>query len=174
MPLWGREDRKISGGKGGSQSAKTEIPKWLEDQYKQVFARADQASQIGYQPYYGPTVAAFNPTQQQAMQNNIGAAQAFGMAPEGMQALAGMPQAQDFGNGVMGYSSAPLYEQALAEYRARMPGQAAQYDALYVNPQGAPAPQTYDAPQPDSAPQYSDTDKFQLWNLANRGALGMR
>lgn len=163
----------MSGGKGGSQSAKTEIPKWLEDQYKQVFGRADQASQIGYQPYFGPDVAAFNPTQIQAMQNNIGAAQAFGMAPQGMQAMAGMPAPQDFGNGVMGYSSAPLFQSSLDQYRQQMPGQAAQYDALFVDPtNGNAPPMTYGAPQA-SEPQYSELDQARMMKMGHRGILSM-
>jgi hypothetical protein len=121
----------MSGGKGGSTTQKTEIPDWLKEPSVRNLARAEDVQRIGYQPYYGPDVAAFNPTQTAAAQSNIGAAQAFGLAPQGMQAFEGMPQAQTFAGGMKGYSSAPLFEQAKAELASRNPQQQAQYDALY-------------------------------------------
>ena len=121
------------GGKGGSQQTKTEIPKWIEAPATRNLARAEAAQQIGYQPYYGPDVAAFNPTQLAAMQSNIGAAEAFGLLQPGqMTAAQGMPAPQTFAGGQMGYSSAPLYEQAVAEAAARNPAQAAAYNRLFV------------------------------------------
>ena len=71
----------MSGGKGGGQSTKTEIPVWAEEATKRNLARAEDVQRIGYMPYYGPDVAAFNPTQQLAMQNNMDAAAAFGSSP---------------------------------------------------------------------------------------------
>ena len=56
--------------------------------------KARDVSQIGYVPYYGPDVAAFSPMQQQSMQSTGNAASAFGLAPQGFNAMAGMPQAQ--------------------------------------------------------------------------------
>jgi len=120
------------GGKGGSQTQKVEIPKWIEEPATRNLARAEAAQQIGYQPYYGPDVAAFNPTQLAAMQSNIGAAEAFGLLQPGMTAAQGMPAPQTFAGGQMGYSSAPLYEQAVAEMEARNPAQAAAYNRLFV------------------------------------------
>jgi len=119
------------GGKGGSNTQKTEIPKWIEEPAKRNLARAEDAQKIGYMPYYGPDVAAFNPTQQAAMQANIGAGQAFGLLPQGnIDPLAGMPSTVTSG-GLTGYSAAPLYEQAVAEARAKQPTFAERYDALY-------------------------------------------
>jgi hypothetical protein len=120
------------GGKGGGQTQKVEIPKWIEEPATRNLARAEAAQQIGYQPYYGPDVAAFNPTQLAAMQSNIGAAEAFGLLQPGMTAAQGMPAPQTFAGGQMGYSSAPLYEQAVAEMQARDPAQAAAYNRLFV------------------------------------------
>jgi hypothetical protein len=120
------------GGKGGGQTQKVEIPKWIEEPATRNLARAEAAQQIGYQPYYGPDVAAFNPTQLAAMQSNIGAAEAFGLLQPGMTAAQGMPAPQTFAGGQMGYSSAPLYEQAVAEMEARNPAQAAAYNRLFV------------------------------------------
>ena len=118
------------GGKGGSQTQTTEIPKWIEEPATRNLARAEAVQKIGYTPWYGPDVAGFTPAQQQAMQANVSAGEAFGLIPQGTDPMAGMPQAQDF-NGISGYSSAPLYEQAVAEMRAKQPTFAQRYDDLY-------------------------------------------
>ena len=134
----------MSGGKGGGQSTKTEIPEWAESATKRNLARAEEVQKIGYMPYYGPDVAGFTPTQQAAMQNNLAAASAFGMAAPA-DAMAGMPQAQDFGGGISGYSSGNLFDQAVAEFEAREPAYAKEYNELfagntYTNPFPGPGP----------------------------------
>ena len=53
----------MSGGKGGSQTSKVQIPSWIEGPATRNLQRAEQFAQMGYQPYYGPEVAAFNPMQ---------------------------------------------------------------------------------------------------------------
>ena len=121
----------MSGGKGGGQSTKTEIPVWAEEATKRNLARAEDVQRIGYMPYYGPDVAAFNPTQQLAMQNNMDAAAAFGLASPGQDAMAGMPRATDY-NGIQGYSSGGLYDQAVAEFERNKPGYAREYNALFA------------------------------------------
>ena len=127
----------MSGGKGGSQTTEATIPDWAKEPTIRNLARAESAQQIGYQPYMGPDLAAFNPTQQAAMQSNIDAANAFGLnAPASV--MEGMPTPQDFGGGVMGYSAFPIFEQAQQELAARNPQQQAAYDALFGG--GAPAP----------------------------------
>lgn len=123
----------MSGGKGGSQTAQVEIPAYLENASKKSLNRAEATQNIGYMPYMGPDVAAFTQPQQQAMQSNIDAAAAFGLVDPGLDAMAGMPQAQDF-NGVQGYSSYPLYQMAVDDLKASRPGQVAAYDDLYVDP----------------------------------------
>jgi hypothetical protein len=134
----------MSGGKGGGQSTKTEIPEWAESATKRNLARAEEVQKIGYMPYYGPDVAGFTPSQQAAMQNNLSAASAFGMAAP-TDAMAGMPQAQDFGGGISGYSSGNLFDQAVAEFEAREPAYAKEYNELfagntYTNPFPGPGP----------------------------------
>ena len=125
----------MSGGKGGSKTQATQIPDWIKEPAQRNLARAEDLQKIGYMPYYGADVVGFNPMQQQAMQNTVGQAQAFGLAPQGMNAMAGMPQTQSFdiggGQTVQGYSSAPMYEQAVAELQARQPEFAKRYNALY-------------------------------------------
>ena len=125
----------MSGGKGGSSQQKVTIPDFIKEPAIRNMARAEDLQKIGYMPYYGPDVVGFNPMQQQAMQGTVNQAQAFGLAPQGMNAMAGMPQTQQFniGNGqsVQGYSSAPLYEQAVAELQTRQPEFAQRYNRLY-------------------------------------------
>ena len=123
----------MSGGKGGSQTSQVEIPQYLEDASKKMLNRASAVQGVGYMPYMGPDVAALTQPQQQAMQSNIDAASAFGLVDPGLNAMAGMPEAQDF-NGVQGYSSFPMYEQAVADLAASRPGQVAAYDKLFVDP----------------------------------------
>ena len=125
----------MSGGKGGSQTTQVEIPKYIEDASRANIAQGKEISQIGYVPYYGPDVAAFSPMQQAAMQSTANFGAAFGLMPQ-IDAMAGMPQAQTFAGGIRGYSSAPLYEQAVAELAARRPGQAALINRQFVNPYG--------------------------------------
>ena len=125
----------MSGGKGGGKTTTTQIPKYIEESAKKNLARAEQAQQIGYMPYYGVDIAGFSPMEQQAMQGTVSQAQAFGLAPQGMSAMTGMPQAQqyDLGGGQMvsGYSAAPLYEQAVAEIAKKEPTFAERYKELY-------------------------------------------
>lgn len=120
------------GGKGGSQRTSVEIPAWLEEAAQRNLARADQASTIGYTPYYGPDVAALTPLQVQAMQGTNQAAGAFGLGQ--VDPMAGMPQSQTFAGGVQGYSSAPLYQQSLDALQAASPGQFAALQAPFINP----------------------------------------
>ena len=126
----------MSGGKGGSKTTETTIPDWAKEPTIRNIARAEEAQKIGYMPYYGPDIAAFTPSQQQAMQNNLSTAQAFGLAPQGqINAMQGMPQATtyDIGGGQMvtGYSASPLYEQAVAEMERKQPTFAQRYKDLY-------------------------------------------
>ena len=120
----------MSGGKGGSQTSQVEIPSWIQQPSIRNMARAEDVQQIGYQPYMGPDVAGFTQPQQQAMQSNIDAASAFGLVDPGMNAMDGMPQATDY-NGLSGYSSFPLYEQAVNDMKEANPRQAQVYDSLF-------------------------------------------
>lgn len=132
----------MSGGKGGSQTTKVEIPQWLEDAQQTGVQRADQVSKIGYTPYYGPDVAAFAPQQIAAMHGSNQAAAAFGMPT----AAVNVPPAQDFGNGIQGYSSGGLYDQALAELKRRNPAQYQAITGMFVG--GQPATPVTPGPQP--------------------------
>jgi hypothetical protein len=127
----------MSGGKGGSSTTSVQIPEWLESAARQNIARADRIAQIGYVPYYGPDVAAMTPMQLAAGGNINAAASAFGLgAPT--SPMAGMQPAMDYG-GMAAYSSAPLYEQSVAQLAANRPGQFAALQEPFINPiTGAP------------------------------------
>lgn len=116
---------------GGSKTTTVAAPAWLEDAAKYGLGRAEQASRIGYTPYYGPDVAAMTPMQIAGMQGTNTAAGAFGLGTA--DPMAGMPQAQNF-NGMAAYSSGPMYDQALAELERRAPGQYAALRAPFIDP----------------------------------------
>jgi len=126
------------GGKGGKQSTSVTVPEWLETAAKGNLSRADELAKIGYTPYYGPDVAAMTPMQLQAMQGTNAAAGAFGLGQ--VDPMAGMPQPQTFAGGVQGYSSGPMYDQALATLKANAPGQYAAMMAPFINPQTGAQP----------------------------------
>jgi hypothetical protein len=119
--------------KGGSNTTvqKQQLPAWLDQAAQDNLAQAKIAGQIGYMPYYGPEIAGLSPQQTQSMQNTFNAQQAFGMVPQGAEFSTGLPEAQQFAGGVSGYSSGGLFDQALAELKARQPDIAAQYDKFY-------------------------------------------
>lgn len=124
----------MSGGKGGSTSSSVQIPSWLEDAAKTNLSRSDYASKIGYMPYYGPDVAAQTQNQMLGNQATYDAAAAFGLVPQGGNANAGMPTPTTYANGITGYSSGNLYDQAVAELAARRPGQADAYNSMFIDP----------------------------------------
>ena len=121
----------MSGGKGGTETQQATIPAYIEHYAQQNLQRAAQVAQLGYQPYYGPDVAALTPFQHAAMDNNRAAAGAFGLAAPAVNTLMDAPT--EYAGGVRGYSSGPIFDAALAEYIARHPEQAARYDALFGN-----------------------------------------
>lgn len=123
----------MSGGKGGSQSSKVEIPQWIQQPSIRNMERAEDLQQVGYMPYMGPDVAGFTQPQQQAMQSNIDAAAAFGLVDPNLDAMAGMPQTQNYG-GVEGYSSYPMFDMAVKDLERSRPGQAQAYNDLFVDP----------------------------------------
>ena len=123
----------MSGGKGGGQTTTAEIPEWAKEPTIRNLQRAEDVQQIGYQPYMGADLAAFNPTQMSAMQNTLDAASAFGMSAPATP-MQGMPEAQTFAGGIQGYSAYPLFEQAQRELAAQNPVQQQAYDDLFVEP----------------------------------------
>ena len=122
------------GGKGGGKKTTTEttVPEWVRAPADRNLQRAEALQQIEYMPYYGAEVAAFNPNQEMAMQNNANTASAFGLlAPT--DAMAGMPTPTTYDNGMKGYSSIPMYDQAKKELAANYGDTVDAYDSLFGN-----------------------------------------
>jgi hypothetical protein len=123
------------GGKGGKKQTETTIPSWIQQPAERNIRRAEQVQQLKYMPYTGAEVAAFTPAQEAAMNNNIGAAKAFGLLDpnSNLTATTGMPEATTYANGMRGYGSIGLYDQALKELTARDPANMAAYNSLFGN-----------------------------------------
>jgi hypothetical protein len=122
------------GGKGGGKKTTTEttVPEWIRAPAERNLQRAEALQQIEYMPYYGAEVAAFNPNQEMAFQNNANTAAAFGLlAPT--DAMAGMPTPTTYDNGMTGYSSIPIYDQAKKDLAANYGDTVDAYDALFGN-----------------------------------------
>ena len=136
----------MSGGKGGSTTSSVEVPQYIEDAARRNLLRAQDISQIGYTPYYGPDVAAFTPMQEASFAGTQELASAFG-TPTAQGSITGMPEAQTFAGGIRGYSSAPLFEESVDEFGRRRPAQKAFIDSMFIDPvTGGYAPISPDAP----------------------------
>ena len=122
------------GGKGGSTTSQVEVPAWLNDAAQGNLAKAQEMSKTGFAEYRGPDVAAFTPMQMASFQNTQDAANAFGVAAPAGGPMAGMPAPTMYANGVQGYSSAPIYDQAKAEMQRLNPAQYAAITAPFINP----------------------------------------
>jgi hypothetical protein len=168
---------------GGSETTTVSIPAFLQEAAQRNLARADQVSQIGYTPYYGPDVAAMTPMQIAAMQNTGAAASAFGL-PTVSDPMAGMPTPQTFAGGVQGYSSAPLFQQSLEALRVNAPGQYAAIQSLFIDPRTGAAPfgitsmpmggpQSYGQPMREGPPQGSGASRDYGSTAADRIAQGL-
>jgi len=144
---------------GGSQTSETKIPEWLSGAAQQALARANSVAAIPYAPYFGPDVAAMTPMQEAAASNINAGASAFGMAaPTGT----GMPEAQTFAGGVRGYSSAPMYEAAVAELKARNPGTYNAIMSQFADPMTGALPSWMQPPaaaQPTGQPIVQQTSR---------------
>lgn len=128
----------MAGGKGGSTSTSVSIPEYIEEAAKQNLAKAEGISQIGYVPYYGPSVAAFTPFQQAGFQQTADTASAFGLGPQTPMSqqdiMGGMPAPTEYAGGVMGYSAQPLYQQAVDQLAAERPAQAQYIESFFIDP----------------------------------------
>jgi hypothetical protein len=126
----------MSGGKGGSTTSEITVPDYIENAARANLAKADDISRVGYTPYYGADVAAFNPMQQAAFQNTADTANAFGMAtptsPTDIMGNMGAPTV--YADGVTGYSSAPMFQDSVDTLRYLRPAQANLIDSFFINP----------------------------------------
>lgn len=125
------------GGKGGSQTTEVAVPKYIEDAARANLSRANDVANIGPIRYEGPDVAAFSPMQLAAARGLSDTASAFGVAGGGMSdqdLRGGMPEPTEFAGGVLGYSSAPMYDEALAALKASSPGQYDYINSMFIDP----------------------------------------
>lgn len=111
----------------GSETTETDVADWIKGPAQEMLQRSLDMGKTGYMPWTGPVKAQ---VQDRAMRQRAKMRGAFGMDTS----LPNLPVAQDFGNGISGYSSMPLYEQNLAKLRETRPGQMAFYDSFFVDP----------------------------------------
>lgn len=144
-------------GKGGSQTTRVQLPKFVEDAAQRAIARGEEVGRIGFVPFTGPDVAAFTPMQEAAFAGTNQAASAFGLPTV---SGTGLPEAQGFAGGIRGFSSFPLFEQAQQQLQETRPGQFQAITDFFIDPvtgaapaaavpqQGllSPAPQTFTQP----------------------------
>ena len=166
------------GGKGGSTSTEVSVPAWLQEAAQSGLARGQQAAGIGYVPYRGPDVAALTPMQEAAMANTSAASSAFGLGASPLPG-AGMPAAQTFAGGVRGYSSAPIYDQAVSELQMRDPAQYAKLmapfsggDQFGITSMPMGGPMSYGQPMREGPPQGSGASRDYGSTAADRIAQG--
>lgn len=114
----------------GSSKSSTEIPDWFRGPAEYMLNQSVDQSQVGYMPYAGPEVAALDPAQIASMQNTNNAANAFGM----QSAMPNIQPATDFGGGIWGYSSLPLYNQQMDWMQENRPGQLDYYNSFFIDP----------------------------------------
>lgn len=114
----------------GSSESTTELPDWVVGPAQEMLQRSVDMGKAGYMPWTGPSVAAIDRSQVAGMRNNQDMAAAFGM----QTAMPNIMPATDYGNGVFGYSSMPLYEQNMATLQETRPGQMDYYNSFFVDP----------------------------------------
>jgi len=118
------------GGKSGSETTETTLPDWLQQPVQRNLQRAEDLQRMPFMPYRGPEVAAFNPNQVAAFQNNNDAARAFGFnAPT--DAMGGLIQPSKYADGSFGYDSNSLYDQALLDTQAYDPAAYNKYQSFF-------------------------------------------
>ena len=116
--------------KGGRESTDQTLPKFFETALQRGVGMGTDLAAMPYAEYRGPDVAAFSPMQQASFQNTQDAAAAFGM---NSGAGSYMPTPVEAG-GVMGYSSAPVYDAARANLEASSPATADYIASFGIDP----------------------------------------
>jgi len=135
--------------KGGTTStgSSTEIPQWVQDAGRKQYQTGTELGQIGYTPYYGADVAAFNPMQESAFRSTGTAADAFGMGPASTVpsgatfgphsptwATDGIQAPTTYKGGIRGYSGMPMYTEALNTLEQQRPFQKQQLEQQFIDP----------------------------------------
>ncbi len=101
--------------KGGRESKDTTMPKFFETAIQQGVGMGTDLADAPFAVYRGPDVAAFSPLQNAAFQSTDQMSSAFGMPTTGGANY--LPDPVQAG-GAIGYSAAPVYDQAVANLEA--------------------------------------------------------
>jgi len=119
--------------KGGTTTTKPYVPKFAETGMQQIIGMGTDLQPLAstYIPDYGPQVAALSPMEQASMQGTDMMAGAFGMPTSGGQQY--LPQAQNYG-GIQGYSSRPMTEQMIGQFKSERPEQANYIESFGMDP----------------------------------------
>lgn len=102
----------MAGGKGGSQTVTTAIPKWQEDMVKDAVAQA-KGLNVPYAPFMGIDVVGQDPR----INNNLNSA----LSSFGMEGVASNLPPMVTENGISGYKSYDLYQDQLSKLKENYP-----------------------------------------------------
>ena len=139
------------GGKGGSTETKVEVPEYLQDAAIANLDYAGQMADIGYIPYSGPEIAAFNQAQTSAFDNTNDMAGSYGLQQADYSNGYGVPAATRFADGSMGYSSMPMYNEMMKQFARDRPAQKQAIDNFFINPlTGAGGSSSYNPAQSEA------------------------
>ena len=131
----------MSGGGGkGSNTTEVKLPEWYTKAAEQALDMSEQKAKMGYIPHMGPDVAAFSGQTTDGMQMANDFSSAFGMSPS-RDIASELPPSTDFGNGVKGYSSYPLYADSMAKMKTTFPGLAKYLESFSIDPVTGKLPQ---------------------------------
>ena len=119
--------------KGGTTTTKPYVPKFAETGMQQIVGMGPDLAPLAstYTPDYGVQVAALSPQEQLSQQYTDMASQAFGMPTVDTSSY--LPQAQNVG-GMMGYSSRPMTEQMIGQFKSERPQQASYIESFGMDP----------------------------------------
>ena len=117
--------------KGGSTTTEKIAPKFAETAEQQKIGLGRDLSAMGYNPYFGPDIAAMSPLESAAYEGTNLMSGAFNMPT----AVGGyMPQPTTFAGGVQGYSSAPMFVESRDALRQYTPGSFDYLESFMVDP----------------------------------------
>ena len=114
--------------KGGRESKDTTLPQFFETAIQQGVGMGTDLADAPFAVYRGPDVAAFSPLQNAAFQSTDQMASAFGMPTTGGASY--LPEPVQAG-GAIGYSAAPVFDQAVANLPAPV---SEFYSSFGINP----------------------------------------
>lgn len=119
--------------KGGTKTTKPYMPTYgEEDLQRGLGAVRDVSTLMGtYTPQYGPQVASESPYTRASQQSVDMMASAFGMPTAGGQSY--LPQEEVMG-GVRGYSSRPMTEGLISQFREERPAQSQYITSFGMDP----------------------------------------